>query len=190
MQTALPWWRLYKTVYRGVCCAQGDVPQLPSIVPGEPSQPASTPGYTVKSGSPPVAALTEATDAIHSTWIPGYPVGKADPSVAALTEAADAIHRSWIPGYPVGSAPASSSAPPSTGTAPASPGGSSAGLSEPAGSSASSAPTQQAALQSGAGSVTSQQGQGWLRAMWNRQATLFLLPSCSGRTLDCNCRRQ
>ena len=99
---------------------QGDVPQLPSILPGEPPRAASTP----------VAALTEAANAIQST---------AESQSNTAT--------------------------------PASPGGSFGALDQPAASSTASAMTQQAALRSGAGSVTSQRGQGWLRAMWNRFAS-------------------
>ena len=104
---------------------QGDVPQLPNILPQEPPRPSSTP----------VAALSKAADAVQST--------SASVSSTATTRAS-----------------------------PTSPKGSSAALDQPAASSTASAITQQAALRSGAGSVTSQRGQGWLRAMWNRSVDI------------------
>ena len=119
---------------------QADLPKLPTILPGEPARPASTP----------VAALTEAANIVQDS-------------------AASAAH----------------AAPSGTAHEPAAAGrissSSSGMLSEPAASSTASAMTQQAALQSGAGSVTSQRGQGWLRAMWNRyRPPMHDQTQCSG----------
>ena len=111
--------------------------------------------------------------------LPGEPPLPSDTPVAALNRAADAVAQS---------ASESTSATTATATgAPASPAGSGASaLSEPAAATGASAITQQAALQSGAGSVTSQRGQGWLRAMWNRceLSTGHECLLCSGRPLQ------
>lgn len=111
--------------------------------------------------------------------LPGEPPLPSDTPVAALNRAADAVAQS---------ASGSTSATTATATgAPTSPAGSgTSALSEPAAATGASAITQQAALQSGAGSVTSQRGQGWLRAMWNR-CELFIGHECllcSGRPLQ------
>ena len=93
--------------------------------------------------------------------LPGEPPRPSDTPVAALNRAADAVAQS-------ASESTSTTNVTATGS-PASPAGSGASaLSVPAAATGASAITQQAALQSGAGSVTSQRGQGWLRAMWNR----------------------
>ena len=210
------------------CCAQGDVPQLPSILPKEPSRPSSTPvaAFTKASdsvpnlpnilpkepsrpSSTPVAAFTKASDSVPNlpNILPKQPARPSSTPVAAFTEAADAVPQmpnilpkepprpsstpvaavaeaaNTVPNLPnilPGEPARPSSTPVATlneaadalqsTSAVASPGRSPSNLNEPAASSTASAARQQAALQRGAGTVTSQRGQGWLRAMWNRSA--------------------
>lgn len=57
---------------------QGDVPQLPSILPKEPERPAETP----------VAALTEAVDAVQSTSWPAPDIITPRPDSSALDQPA------------------------------------------------------------------------------------------------------